>query len=100
MFCKGAACNCFCFLLFLLLNTESGFASIIYLIQVNFSLYHMRKEKKKEEGERREKVDQETWKKKCGVSYVLLSVDSKVYQSYICYCEQNTGICISETMLV
>ena len=38
----------------------------------------MRKEKKKEEGERIEKVDQETWKKMCGVSYVLLSVVSKV----------------------
>ena len=36
----------------------------------------MRKEKRGEE--RKEKVDQETWKKKCGVSYVLLSVGSKV----------------------
>ena len=36
-----------------------------------------------EEGERNEKVDQETWKKKCGVSYVLLSVGSKVSELYI-----------------
>ena len=57
----------------------------------------MRKEKRGEE--RKEKVDQETWKKKCGVSYVLLSVGSKVIR-VVCYCEQNTGIRIVETMLV
>ena len=48
----------------------------IYLIWAKFSLYDMRKGKRGEE--RKEKVDQETWKKKCGVSYVLLSVGSKV----------------------
>ena len=37
-----------------------------------------KKKKRKEERERKEKVDQETWKKKCRVSYVLLSVGSKV----------------------
>ena len=57
----------------------------------------MRREKK-EEGERREKVVQETWKKKCGVSYVLLSVGSKVIR--VIYVTVNTGICIGETMLV